>query len=535
MRILSPVRVAWAALLLVTASATVRADDDCILLPEDRVSGQIVFELERGSDPAAFVAYYGCTTLDWIPEIWVGRTEAPAGSDAAAIDALTDRMERDRNDLDLRLDRGAAFECLDADAHRTLEDPEGVQRTLGDLLPILSRQDYTSQPAALLARIPQATTSFTGAGVTVAVLDTGSLPANAEIAPVLTGSGLSTLPGETTADVLPNGLDDDADGNTDEAAGHGVHVAGLVHLAAPEAMILPIRVLDDDGKGTSFTVARGIIAAADGGADIINLSLGLPHDTRPVEAAIEYAAAKGVVVIAAGGNRGLTCVDFPADRPEAVAVAAVDDGFLKPAWASCGIEIALSAPGVGTVSTHDDASWSRWDGSSFSTPLVAGGAALLKQRFPGIAPDDLKSTLQLCVQPDNVTDPALIGRMGTGVLDLGNIATVEIAGTMRIRKGAAGADEISWSPVPAGRPVDVARGLVSQISWDDENVFLGSLTCVGDDVPAGAPIVDPASPPPGDAFFYVLRDDDPDPLRTGSWGRGSGNRERLASTGSCTP
>ena len=525
--------LALGALLLAGAAV---ADDDCILLPEDRVSGEIVFELEPGSDPAQFVAYYGCTGLDWIAEISVGRTDAPAGSDAAAIDALTDRMEHDRSDLDLRLDRGAAFECLDADAHRLLEDPEGVQQALGDLLPILSRQDYTNQSAATLTRVPQATASFTGAGVTIAVLDTGIAPANAELAPFLTGSGISTIPGETSADVAPNGVDDDGDGSVDEAAGHGVHVAGLVHLAAPEAAIMPIRVLDDDGKGTSFTVARGIIAAADAGADIINLSLGLPHDTRPVEAAIEHAAAKGTIVVAAGGNRGLTCVDFPADRPDAVAVAAVDDSFQKPAWASCGVEIALSAPGVQTISTHDDASWSRWDGSSFATPLVTGGAALLKQRFPGIAPDDLKSTLQLCVQPDAITDPAIIGRMGTGVLDLGNIATVEIAGTMRIRRDrVSGSDEITWSPVPGGRPVDLARGLVSALSFDDENVFLGTLTCIADDVPAGTPIVDPSAPPPGDAWFYVLRDDDPDPARVGSWGHGSGNRERLASSGNCNP
>lgn len=505
--------------------------DDCILLPEDRVSEEIVVELAPGSDFVAMATAHGCTPIDWIPEIHVGLLLAPPLAD---LDALLRAIHDDRS----RLADGDAYEVDNEDFHRRLEDPEGVQRTLDEMLPTLARSEFLQQPAALVTHVPEATLSLDGAGLLIAVLDTGITTGHPEIAGVLTGEGFSTLDGETSAVVPPNGADDDGDGFIDEAHAHGTHVAGLVHLVAPAASILPVRVLNDDGKGTSFTVAKGIVLAVREGADVINLSLGLPHDTRPVEAAIEHAAAHDVLVVAAAGNRGLTCIDNPADRLPVVAVAAVDQALAKPAWASCGPEVALTAPGVGTLSTRDDVNWSRWDGSSFAAPLVAGAAALVKQRFPGLEPWDVKRTLQVLVQPDAVTDPALDGLLGTGVLDLSNVTTAQVPETMRFERDASNRPLLWWNEVPGGQPADVARGLVSALWADDELTYLGDLTCVADDAMAGARIADPALPPPGEIFFYVLRADPPNapaPGTPGPWGFASHGLQRVATTDSCAP
>jgi subtilisin family serine protease len=99
-----------------------------------------------------------------------------------------------------------------------------------------------------------------------------------------------------TAD-LPDGVDNDNDGLTDEAAGHGCHVAGLVLFVAPGARILPVRVLNSDGTGTAYAVARGIEFAVDRGARIINMSLTMATSSAVVFNAIAYATTKNVIMV----------------------------------------------------------------------------------------------------------------------------------------------------------------------------------------------------------------------------------------------
>jgi subtilisin family serine protease len=517
-----------AAALALLLACTAAAQDDCLTIPGEPVGREIVVELAPGSDFGAFLTRWDCHEVDWIPEIWVGVVEPNdvLVDVAALIDSMRDRDNRGD------LAAGDPFECDHAEPVFDVENPEGVQEAIGDLLPVINRSQFTQQPAALLARVPdEATATWTGAGVTVAVLDTGLATMSAELAGVLTGDGVSVRDGETSAVVPANGVDDDGDGATDESAGHGSHVAGLVHLVAPEASILPIRVLNDEGRGTSMDVAHGIVAAVAAGADIINFSLGLPADTRAVEAAVEYAAMKGVTMVASAGNRGIRCVEAPARIPPVIGVAAVDQSFVKPAWASHGLEVALSAPATGTVSTHDDVSWTEWDGSSFAAPMVAGAVALLKQRYPGLKPADLRETVQLLVQPD-ANGPELAGLMGTGVLDLQRIGEVPIAQLVTVGREGASA-RLTWGEVPGGVSIDVGRGLVSALRLGDEIVELGNVTCLADDAPTGTVVLDPDSPPPGDVFFYVLRSNPPG--QEGSWGVSSLHVPRVPQSTACSP
>ena len=91
--------------------------------------------------------------------------------------------------------------------------------------------------------------------------------------------GYDFVDNDLAPDEEANGLDDDGDGRVDELYGHGTHVAGIVHLVAPDARLLPLRVLNSDGRGNNFRTASAIVYATHRGADAINLSLGTPHQS----------------------------------------------------------------------------------------------------------------------------------------------------------------------------------------------------------------------------------------------------------------
>ena len=211
-----------------------------------------------------------------------------------------------------------------------------------------------------------------GAGVVVAVVDTGVAPA-----PDLDGR---LLPGWN---VLARS-EDAADDN-----GHGTHVAGTVAevggngLAesgvAPEASILPVKVLDSTGAGSDADVAAGIVWAADHDARIINLSLGGSQPSTVLADGVAYARTRGVLIVAAAGNDG-GAVGVPARLAGVVAVGAVDSTRVRAPFSAGGRALDLVAPGVDIlqqtldgVGGYADRSWS---GTSMASPQVAGVAAL---------------------------------------------------------------------------------------------------------------------------------------------------------------
>ena len=211
-----------------------------------------------------------------------------------------------------------------------------------------------------------------GAGVVVAVVDTGVAPA-----PDLAGQ---LLPGWNVI----AGSADAADDN-----GHGTHVAGTVAevegngLAesgvAPEASILPVKVLSADGTGSDVDVAAGIVWAADHSARIVNLSLGGSERSTVLADAVAYARTKGLLVVAAAGNDGGT-VGVPARLAGVLAVGAVDAALVRAPFSAGGRALDLVAPGVGIVQQTLDGSGGFADrslsGTSMATPHVAGVAAL---------------------------------------------------------------------------------------------------------------------------------------------------------------
>lgn len=219
-----------------------------------------------------------------------------------------------------------------------------------------------------------------GKGVTVAVIDTG-------VAVVEDLKGTKVLEGAS----FVVGEKSPVDGN-----GHGTHVAGTIAQTtdngvgaagvAPEATILPVKVLSKWGSGMSPWIAAGIDYAVDEGADVINLSLGGGY-SKIIHNAVRKAREQGVVVVAAAGNSGRRGVSYPGALKETIGVGATGpDGTIAP-YSSFGKGVDISAPGGdkrksggGVLQDTIDGSghaYKEFQGTSMATPHVAGAAAIL--------------------------------------------------------------------------------------------------------------------------------------------------------------
>jgi hypothetical protein len=181
------------------------------------------------------------------------------------------------------------------------------------------------------------------------------------------------------------------DGDPTDDLGHGTNVAQVagaftnnsrgVAGATWKGRILPVKVIDGEGLAVDADIAAGITWAVDNGADVINLSLGGPGASAALQSAVDYATANNVVVVAAAGNTSSNEPHFPAASKGVLAVGAVDSGGGLASFSNFGSWIDLVAPGVNILTSEPGAARTLFygnSGTSFSTPLVAGAALLVR-------------------------------------------------------------------------------------------------------------------------------------------------------------
>ena len=235
------------------------------------------------------------------------------------------------------------------------------------------------QYALAKLHLPEAQSLARGRRVVVAVIDTEIDQAHPELA-------------GTIADTY------DALGTPTPMEAHGTGIAGAIAAharllgAAPEVRILAVRALGG-GKGSTFSIIKGLDWAVDHDARVINMSFAGPSDPA-LARAVASAHAKGRILIAAVGNKGADSPPlFPAADPNVIAVTATDANDRLFAPANRGSHVAIAAPGVDILVPAPGSLYVMSSGTSFASAFVTGVAALMAERKPDLAPDAAKSIL----------------------------------------------------------------------------------------------------------------------------------------------
>ena len=198
------------------------------------------------------------------------------------------------------------------------------------------------------------------------------------------------------------------------AHGHGTMVAGILAVMAPDAMIMPLRAFDDKGCGTTYNIAKAVKYAVSHGAQVINMSFGISGQTQTLKKTIGEAVNAGVTVVASAGNGNMAVPQYPAAYPGVLGVAATNLTDVKASFSNYGSTIFVSAPGSNIISAYPGGYYAELSGTSFSAPMVAAEAALLRS----LKTSGWKNSIAAGVDNINALNPAYIGQLGTGRINL---------------------------------------------------------------------------------------------------------------------
>ncbi len=282
-----------------------------------------------------------------------------------------------------------------------------------------------------------------GSGI-VAVLDTGVQPDHPDLAG-------RVLPGRDFVNDDANAADDN---------GHGTWVAGIIAATPDDGYgiagiswsdkVLPVKIMDASGTGSTADLVSGIVWAADNGATVINMSVGGFPYSQAVQDAVTYAWNKGAVLVGAAGNNNRDEKFYPASMTHVISVSATqrEDEFSH--WSSYGSAVDVSAPGSSVQTTNctstacPNRSWGAHtyiSGTSFATPNVAGVVALIRAKYPTWAPQQV------------------VDRLLSTVDDLGSAGWDSRYGRGRVNAYRALGASVAASPRPPGDALETNNTL----------------------------------------------------------------------------
>ncbi len=353
------------------------------------------------------------------------------GDDLKAVDLDDDELE-DEVDADTEVQAFEANQAADLP-----EAPQGgrLNQSTAAILETLPDQTvvgyfgaqvvrgYARQPAASTLGLAVAHAEFTTGAQVIAVIDTGVDPNHVALRDVLVpgfdftrdapgvpsewadlsqstaaileqtppGPFRSVIINQSTAAILEQSTAAILEGSGADvpvAFGHGTMVAGLVHLVAPTARIMPLKAFRADGTSTLADILRAIYFAADNGARVINMSFSLREASDELLRALNYASSRGVICIASVGNGGTEALVFPAGFRHVIGVGSTDGAGARSRFSNFGPGLVrVQLPGEGLVTTYPGSRYAAGWGTSFSGAMAAGAAALLTHLNGAITPD----------------------------------------------------------------------------------------------------------------------------------------------------
>ena len=278
---------------------------------------------------------------------------------------------------------------------------------------------YAAQPAAQITRLADAQRGFnvSGTGI-VALIDTGVDISHPVLVPVLlpgydftrnqpgasewldvpllqNGSTTQSdqqpvIVQQSSAAILDQSSAAILDGGPYSAFGHGTMTAGLVHLAAPKTKILPLKAFTSNGTGNLSNIIAALYYAVQHQANVVNMSFDVSSPSPALNQAVAYANQKGVVLVAAAGNENTSAPVYPAAlKSNVMGIASTTDWDQRSSFSNYGsTDVWIAAPGEYVISTFPGGTYASASGTSFSSPLVAGTAALLLQAKPALRQSD---------------------------------------------------------------------------------------------------------------------------------------------------